>query len=151
MTPPRPFPRFCAAEAAPSRHERGNAALEMVLLTPVLLLLLLLVVYAGRLSSARGEVTAAAAAAARSASLYSTANGAGQATATARESLADRGVSCPSPRVSVDYSDVGALTYVDVEVSCDLLMRDLGALGLPGVQTITAEAREVIDEFRGGS
>lgn len=137
--------------ALPSRRDQGNAALELVLLTPVFFLLLLLVVYAGRLSSARGEVTAAAAAAARAASLYSADNGPEQARATALESLSDRSVSCPSPDVQVAYTTAAGLGYVDVTVSCNLRMRDLGALGLPGVQTISAEAREVIDEFRGGS
>lgn len=133
------------------RPDRGNAALEMVLLAPVLFLLLMLVVYAGRLSSARGEVSSAAAAAARAASLYSSANGPDHARATARQSLADRGVTCPNARVDVRYQDRGGLGYVDVEVACDLHMRDLGLLGLPAQQTIRAEAREVIDRFRGGT
>ena len=131
------------------RAERGNAALEVVLLTPVLFLLLLLVVYAGRLSSARGEVTAAAGAAARAASLYSEANGPAQATAAARQSLSDRGVTCPGAPVEVRYVRVGELTYTDVRVDCRLRMSDLGALGLPGTRTITAQAREVVDEYRG--
>jgi Flp pilus assembly protein TadG len=120
-----------------------------VLLTPVFFLLLLLVVYAGRLSSARGEVTAAAATAARTASIYANADGPARADAAARESLSDRSITCPNLAVVTDYTPGGGLVYVDVTVTCGLRMSDLGALGLPGVQTVTAEAREVIDQYRG--
>lgn len=131
------------------RRTDGNAALEVVLLTPVFFLLLLLVVYAGRLSSARGEVTAAAATAARTASIYANADGPARADAAARESLSDRSITCPNLAVVTDYTPGGGLVYVDVTVTCGLRMSDLGALGLPGVQTVTAEAREVIDQYRG--
>ncbi len=58
-----------AAEAArPRRGDRGNAALELVILAPVIVLLIGMVVAAGRTTIAQGSIDAAARDAARQAS-----------------------------------------------------------------------------------
>ena len=75
--------------------DRGSAALELVILAPVLLALLGLVIAAGRTSVAQGSVDAAARDAARQASIALTpaaAQAAGQA--SARAALRQDGLDC---------------------------------------------------------
>ena len=87
---------------APRDAERGDAALELIILAPVLLALIALVIAAGRISVARGSVDAAARDAARQASL---ARSPGQARIaaelSAQAALRQDGLDC-TPAVSVD-------------------------------------------------
>src|SRR5690606_33827341 len=75
------------------RDERGSAAIELTLLTPVLLVILLFVVGLGRMAHARQQVEAAAADSARAASLErNTALSRSAAHRAAKASLGDAGV-----------------------------------------------------------
>ncbi len=73
-----------------ARGEGGSVALEMAILTPALLVMLFVVVAAGRISSAKNDVTNAAADAARAGSLRRTQGAAvDDAVAVAKANLAD--------------------------------------------------------------
>lgn len=130
--------------------ERGAATTELVLVTPLLLMLLVLATLAGRLSGARGEVSAAARDAARAASIQRSAAVAGPAASAAAEAtLSDHDFRCTSVETDTDVSGFERGGTVAVEVRCDVELRDLSPLPLPGSRTVAAEAVEVVDEFRG--
>lgn len=130
--------------------ERGAATTELVLVTPLLLMLLVFATLAGRLTGARGEVSAAARDAARAASIQRSAAAAGPAASAAADAtLADHDFRCTSVRTDTDVSGFERGGMVAVEVRCDVELRDLSPLPLPGSRTVAAEAVEVVDEFRG--
>ncbi|OHV31608.1 hypothetical protein CC117_25680 [Parafrankia colletiae] len=129
--------------------DRGSAAVELTLLTPLIVLLLLLIVYAGRAVNARGQVDTAAHTAARAASIARTPT---QARTAAEQALAadltpDAGP-CTRVTVTVDTSQFHAGGVVRATVDCQLDQSDLAAgLPLPG-QRITATASAPIDVYR---
>lgn len=129
-------------------NDSGSAAVETVLIVPVLVALLMFAVFGGRVATAKNHVVSAAQDAARAASLRDDpAAAAADATATAKSSLAAAGVSCSSHDVSVDGNlDPGGL--VTVRVSCTTPLSDLILLGLPGSRTLTATATERVDTYR---
>lgn len=122
----------------------GSAALEVVLLVPLLILLAGFVVAVGRVELARTQVDAVAAQAALAAA--DTANpttapaAAEQAAAAA---LAAGDLSCAHQSVRVDLADYRPGGVVAVAVSCVAELPDL-----PGTQTLTARATAVIDSYR---
>ena len=135
-----------------SAHDAGNAALELVILAPVLVLLLGLVVAAGRTSIAQGSVDAAARDAARQASIALT-PGAAQAAAqsSARAALGRDGLDC-DPAVVVNTSQfgvpVGEAATVTATVSCQVPLSDLVVPGLPGSRTLRFTFTSPLDPFR---
>jgi len=131
--------------------EGGAAATELVLITPVLISMLLLVALGGRLLLAGGDVEGASRDAARAASLERDRGGAVTAARkTAEASLADRGITCrrlEAPLTpATDFRPGGTVT---VEVSCDVSLASLSLIRVPGQQTVSATATEVIDVYRG--
>jgi Flp pilus assembly protein TadG len=137
----------------PRRREptdRGSAAVELALVTPLLVLLLMLIVAAGRLVQARLEVASAAAQAARAASLArDPATATAQATAVASSALASQHLSCGSLAVSTGTAAFRPGGQVSVQVSCTVTLAGLALLHLPGAETLTAQAPAPIDVFRG--
>lgn len=132
------------------RPQRGSAAVELVLVAPVLLVALLLVVGLGRLASARQEVDGAAASAARAASLErNTALSAEAAEQAATATLTDRGISCQSLSVQVDVSAYQPGGEVSVTASCTVPLDDVALSGLPGSRTLTSTAVVPIETYRG--
>lgn len=132
------------------RSERGSAAAEMVLLTPVLLVMLMFVVFGGRLFDTRLDVTAAARDAAREASRHPS-TAALVAQSAAERSLRDRHVSCATLHVitaTEPYSTTGEL--IRVRVSCVVRLDDLILLGAGRSKSVTAEASETLDRYRSG-
>ena len=130
-------------------RERGSAALEITLVTPLLILVLLFVIGLGRLASARGEVDGAARDAARAASI--TRNPAAAVTAAkaaAEATLADRLISCHHVHVSTDTSDFQPGGSVTVDVACDVDLADVAPAGF-GTRTLHGHAIAVIDTYRG--
>ena len=136
---PTPFRRPC---------ERGSAAVELVILVPVLLLLVLVVVFAGRLAQANTTVRHAADQAARAASQASTRTMAARARDVAFAELDAGGLVCVRPAVDVARGASGASDSVVVTVTCELNRDALTPLA-PGAQTISATSAEVIDVHRG--
>ena len=131
----------------------GNAALELVILAPVLLALLGLVIAAGRISIAQGSVDAAARDAARQASISLTpaaAQAAGQA--SARAALGQDGLDC-RPVVLINVSQFatthsGEPAAVTATVRCTISLSDLALPGLPGSTLLQAEFASPLDVYR---
>lgn len=136
-----------------SRGERGAASVEAVILVPALLLVVSCLVAGARVWFARAIVAEAAQAGARAASLESTAGtGRSSASAVAAHTMAARGLTCGGRRVSVDVSGfsvgVGLPASVRVDVSCDVGLRDLFGLPVPGAVTARAAATSALDTYR---
>lgn len=129
-------------------RDRGSAATEMVLLTPVLVLMLLLVVHGGRAAGAMNMVRHAADEGARAASLVSVRAMSSAALAAVNDDLADDGGSCVDLRVDTYYMPArpGSVT---VTVSCRVDDHDVASLGLVS-RRVTASSTEVVDIYRGG-
>jgi len=135
-----------------SGHDEGNAALELVVLAPVILFLLGLMIAAGRTSIAQGSVDAAARDAARQASISLTpATAEAAALYSARAALSQDGLDC-NPVVRVDTSQfgvpVGLPATVTATVSCRVPLSDLVVPGMPGSRTLSFTFRSPLDPFR---
>jgi Flp pilus assembly protein TadG len=134
------------------QDERGDATIELVLLTPVLFLILSFLVVAGRLTTVRGDVAAASRDAARAASRAATYQQAAQdARTTAEGSLGGRNITCQN--LAVTLGDPTAFRVggtVAVTIACDVSLADVAIPGLPGKRTVADRSVEVIDQYRGG-
>lgn len=161
MTAMRPLTRGAASRKislarvtarSRGRRDAGNAALELVVLAPVLLFLLGLVIAAGRTSIAQGSVDAAARDAARQASISLTPQAAqAAALSSASAALSQDGLDC-DPVVTVDTSEfsvpVGEPATVSATVSCTVRLSDLLVPGLPGSETLTSTFTSPLDPYR---
>jgi TadE-like protein len=133
-------------------RDAGNAALELVVLAPVILFLLGLMIAAGRTSIAQGAVDAAARDAARQASISLT-PGAAKAAAlsSARAALSGDGLDC-HPQVLVDTSQfghpVGTPAQVIATVRCRVPLSDLVVPGMPGSRMLSYTFTSPLDPFR---
>lgn len=132
----------------PVLPDRGSAAVELIVLVPVLLVLVLFVVFVGRLAQASTTVRHAADQAARSASQVSTGAMSGVATTTALSELAAGGLSCVAPEVHVSRNEVQGTSAIAVTVSCAVNRQALVPLA-PGVHHVSATSTEVVDVRRG--
>jgi Flp pilus assembly protein TadG len=131
-------------------HERGAAAVEMVLMTPVLVLLMLFAVAGGRLASSRAQVDSAARDGARAASLArSAATAERDGREAAERTLADHDLSCQQLDVAIDTTDFRPGGTVVAEVTCAVDLADLTGLGLPGSRSVSSRFVEPVDLFRG--
>lgn len=130
--------------------DRGSAAVEMVLLTPLLIVLVLFVVHVGRHAEGMSELRHAADQGARAASLAARTRMADAAGAAVRKDLAASGSSCERPAVTIRAQNFTYGSAVRVEVRCWVSNVGLGLLGAR--QTLlTASSTEVIDRYRGGT
>lgn len=131
----------------------GSAALELVVLAPILLALLGLVIAAGRTSIAQSSVDAAARDAARQASIALTpaaAQADGQASAQA--ALEQDGLDC-DPVVRINDRQfytvpVGEPASVSATVRCTVPLSNLALPGLPGSRTLIATFSSPLDIYR---
>jgi Flp pilus assembly protein TadG len=133
--------------------DAGNAALELVILAPVILFLLGLVIAAGRTSVAQGSVAAAARDAARQASISLTPAAAETAAlSSAQAALGQDGLNC-NPVVRVNVSGfgvpVGEPASVQATVICRVSLSNLLVPGMPGSRTLRATFTSPLDPFRG--
>jgi Flp pilus assembly protein TadG len=135
------------------RGDAGNAALELVILAPVILFLLGLVIAAGRTSVAQGSVAAAARDAARQASISLTPGAAETAAVSSAQAALDQdGLNCdPVVRVSVAGFGVpvGEPATVRATVICRVSLSSLLVPGLPGSRTLRATFTSPLDPYRG--
>jgi Flp pilus assembly protein TadG len=154
--------RAAAAGAGAERpgarqSDAGSAALELVVLAPVLLALIALVIAAGRMSIAQSSVDAAARDAARQASIALTpaaAKAAGRESAD--EALASDGLNCASEVVRVDTGGpdsgfqvpVGAPATVSATVGCKVPLSDLYLPGTPGSHWLWSTFYSPLDVYR---
>ena len=133
--------------------DKGNAALELVVLAPILLALLSLVIAAGRTTLAQGSVDAAARDAARQASIALTPEAAqASGLASARAALRQDGLDC-SPAILIDTSQfrsvpVGRPAAVTAVVSCAVPLGNLALPGLPGTARLSASFTSPLDTYR---
>jgi Flp pilus assembly protein TadG len=132
------------------RGERGTAAVELVLLAPVLVVLVAVVVAGGRIVETKSAVLSVAREAARAGSEAPDATTADDAAlATAREVASGLGLDPTRLDVSQEPGGFrrGAL-YV-VSVSYQVPLEDLPGLGvLPGSVVLGAEHAELIQRFK---
>ena len=144
--------RSAAGKAA---DDRGLAALELVILAPVIVLLIGFMIAAGRTSIAQGAIDAAARAAARQASVAQNL-GAAQAAAYAgaREALLGDGLNCQPTVVRLPGvrgafgSQVGQSVEIHAFVACRVQLSDLVIPGIPGSIRLTASFSSPLDPFR---
>ncbi|MFJ3714121.1 MULTISPECIES: TadE/TadG family type IV pilus assembly protein [unclassified Streptomyces] len=135
------------------RRDTGSAAIEAVIVTPLLIMFLCLAIAAGRLATAGSKIDAAAEDASREASISRTASSAqNNAYAAARESLQDQGVTCAGTSVSVNTGGlsvpVGQVGTVTVTVRCTVAFSDLLLPGTPGSRTLDSAFTSVVDQYR---
>jgi Flp pilus assembly protein TadG len=154
MTAARRLPALvCSMRAgirALCRDERGSAAAELTLLTPLLILLLLFVVFCGRLADTKLRINDVAHQAARAATLARTPSQAtANAQAIASAALASAGITCQSLSVSTDTQGLKPGSTVTVTVSCSVGLGDLTSLGVPGSRTFQSSFSSPVDVWRG--
>lgn len=134
------------------KDDRGSAAMELVLIMPVLLSVLLLVVAGGRLTVARGDLDAAAREGARAASIARTP---AQAKTAAEEAITttldSHHISCNSPSFDIDVGALAPGSEVAATVHCEVSFSDLTLLPLPARHAMTARFVEVVDTYRQAS
>lgn len=133
--------------------DAGDAALELIILAPVLLALIGLVIAAGRVSVAQGSVDAAARDAARQASISRSPGEARAAAAVSADAaLRQDGLDC-LPVVTVDVAGfgtpVGQPAEVTATVTCQVPLADLVVPGLPGSRRLSAKFTSPLDPYRG--
>ena len=129
---------------------RGSAAVELVLITPVLITLMLFVVMLGRLGTARATVDAAARDAARAASIART-PGEARSAAIDAAAVSTRTADVRCAPLTVDItSDTHPGAMIEATVSCTIPLGDLAAgLHIPASRTLTAHFAAPIDQYRG--
>jgi Flp pilus assembly protein TadG len=133
-------------------NDDGSAAVEMVLVTPVLVLLMMFALVAGRVALARNQVTEAARDAAREASTWPTPAAATRAgTERGLDSLNAGRVSCRQPLVVIDVSRLRPGGEVVADVTCTVALDDVLGLRIVGAKTFRARAVAVVDTFRSES
>jgi Flp pilus assembly protein TadG len=133
------------------QDSRGSAAVELVLVAPLLVALLLFVAGLGRMASTRGQVEGAAREAARAASLERSARASAAAgEAAARAALGDQQITCAELVVDVDVSAYQPGGKVTARVECTAHLADLGIAGFPGHRTFRATSIAPIETWRGG-
>jgi Flp pilus assembly protein TadG len=132
--------------------ETGSAALELVIIAPVIVFLAALVIAAGRTSVAQEAVAAAARDAARQASLaLSPAAARLAALSSARAALRGDGLTCkPSVRLNLTGFAVpaGQPSQVSATVTCAVRLSDLIVPGLPGTRYLRAAFTSPLDPYR---
>lgn len=129
------------------RSQSGSAAMELVLLTPVLVVLLLFIVFVGRAGEGMSELRHAADQGARAASQASRSRMERVARAAVLQDLRTSGLSCVDPVVSFSTSNHPEGSFVTVSVTCRVSDEGLGLLRA-GRRTIRATSTEIVDRFR---
>ena len=133
--------------------QRGGAAVELVLVTPLLLAMFFFIVQLGRLVHTEGSLDGAARDAARAASIARTAPEADAAARAAAESSVDENdIPCVSaPTVDVNLADFRSGGSVTVTVACDVDFSAAPIAGTPDSVRRSATFVAPVDElsFRG--
>ena len=128
------------------RNERGSAAIETLLLMPLLIGFLLLYAALHRGTDARSLITEAAGQAARSATLGPAGTARERALLTADATLSDA-TTCPKPAVTVTNNTAVLGGSESVRITCHVPLADLALPGMPGHLTLTGTATAPRDPF----
>lgn len=134
------------------RPDAGNAALELIILAPIIVFLIGFVIAAGRTTIAKGSVAAAARDAARQASIALNASAAQQvAESSAQAALRGDGLHC-TPTVTLNLAGfnvpVGRPARVSATVTCTVPLSDLLVPGVPGSRTLRSTFTSPLDPYR---
>jgi len=131
--------------------DRGSVFVELALgYIPIMVLTVVAVVAVARVVSAQMDVNAAAAAAARQASLaYTPGAAVAGAEDAADAALTGRTLTCRPRTISVNAGSMAPGGQVTVTVDCTVALQDLFGLGMPGAMTVTSEATQPLDTYRG--
>lgn len=133
------------------RSERGSAAIEAVVVAPVLVLAICLVIFGGRVALARQAVQDIAADAVRAASLERTTTKARNAAERAVAGGLAQRLPCARHQLELNLSGfaqpVGTPGSITATLACDLATAELGLPGLPNI-TVSASAMNPLDTFR---
>lgn len=134
------------------RSDTGSAAIEVVLVTPLIMMLVGLAVYAGRTATTQQDIISASRDAARAAAARQYPGPAATDGRTAAETtLRSRGVSCRGLIIEVDTTRLVPGGSVTATVRCNVELSDVtGLLGLPGSTELAATSTAVVDRYRGG-
>lgn len=137
-------------EPGRSRDQRGQVAVEFVILVPALLLMVALVVAGARWWTLRAATAEAATAAARAATVQRDATSARRVV----EIIGGAGLdSCRSVSIRSDLgafsAPAGSAGEVRVTVSCEVELADLLLPGAPGSLTTQSTGTSVLDRYRG--
>jgi hypothetical protein len=133
------------------RDDRGSAPLEMIVLASVSFAFVAAVVFAGRVNIASIHVEGAARAAARKLTI---ARDPADVVVEAREEAEEAvGLGSPLCRTMTFDDDVktaadSGLTFVTVDISCEVDLSEAVLVGVPGSMTVSASATEVVDPIR---
>jgi Flp pilus assembly protein TadG len=129
--------------------ERGSAIAELVILMVVFFAFIAVVVFAGRLTTGRARVEAAARSAARTISIARDPEAAqASAEAQARDMAAEGSAICTTMQFSSPIDRSVDPAVVTVHVTCTADLSQLSLIQVPGSQTFTATADEVLDRYR---
>lgn len=132
-----------------ARAEGGNAAVELVMVTPVLVLLIAVIVATGRIVSTKSALESVAREAARTASGSIDSPSAGAAARQRAEQVAQGlGLDARRLETAVEAGDFARGAPLTVEVSYKVSLGDLPAFGLvPGSFPLSARHVELIEKY----
>lgn len=131
------------------RDQSGAAALELVMMAPLLMTFIVVVIAAGRVVQSKGDVSDVAYAAARAASLASTPGEARSAAEVAADkAIADEDLACREVTIDLDMSQLEAGGRAAVTASCDVDLIDVAGFGVPSSRTFVSTAAVPIDQYR---
>lgn len=132
-----------------SGGDRGAAALELTLFTPILIGIALFVLACGRLVESQLRLADAAHSAARAASLQRSPQAAERAANAAARAALPTASSCTRLQVAVSTSRFVPGGSVTATISCQVALADLGPLRLPvGSSTQTRSFTSTVDRYR---
>jgi Flp pilus assembly protein TadG len=130
-------------------NEDGSAAVELVVIAPLVLLVIGVFVFAGRLVLARQDVDDAARTALNAAITMPDPQGANtMAGITAYLSLRGDGSLCTDGRTSLVATQFVPTGHVYVQVSCQVPTAQVAFSGLPSAVSITAIRGGLIEPYR---
>ncbi len=132
-----------------SRKEAGNAAVEMVMVAPVLLLLIATIVAAGRIVSTKSALESVTREAARVASISSSSDLADTTARLRAEEVAEQlGLDSRRLRLEVQTGQFERGSPVTAAATYAVRISDLPTLGLlPGNFEITAKQVEITERY----
>jgi HAMP domain-containing protein len=138
-----------------SGGEMGNAALELLVLAPVLILLICLVIAAGRVAIARGSIDAVARDVARQVSIARSPEGAQAPLSAAQVQLAAEGLNCkrinPGDLAADFAAPLGQPSNITITVRCKVSLSQLMLTGIPGHVWLKFSFTSPLDPYRGRS
>lgn len=128
----------------------GSAPVSYILVLPALMMLLQLVILGARITTIDGQLSAASREGARAASLARTSDEANQRLYVIAQSVFERtGALCPNPTaVFGPATEFEAGGRVEVVMSCEVPLDNLGFLPVPGSAELETSFVEPIDYYR---